>query len=176
MSHDGLPDGVVPSAARVADVAAIEALAVAYAYTVDDGDWVRWEALFEPDGFVDYRSAGGVCGTPAEVARWMPGALAVFTFCQHSISTHQICFVDDDRATGRVHVTNRNGVDWEGTAEVLEVGAIYHDRYLRRGDRWTIAERVEETLYATGGRFAEVVRAMMRPVELDGPLRSEAGS
>ena len=62
MTLPGRPDGTVPDAARLADIAAIESLAVAYAYAVDDGDWARWEALFEPHGFIDYRSAGGICG------------------------------------------------------------------------------------------------------------------
>lgn len=162
-------DGTVPDAARLADIAAIEALAVAYAYAVDDRDWRRWEALFDPDGFVDYRSAGGIAGSPAEVAAWMPGALSVFTFCLHSISTHEIRFHDDDRATGRVHVFNRNGVEWEGAAELMDVSAIYHDEYRRRGDRWTIHRRVERTLLVDGGRFAEMVRSLMPSLDSEPP-------
>lgn len=160
-------DGRVPSPARLGDLAAIQALAVAYAHAVDDRDWVRWESLFDPHGFVDYRSAGGIAGSPAEVAAWMPDAMSVFTFCLHSISTHEIRFHEDDRATGRLHVFNRNGVDWEGTAELLDVSAIYHDEYLRRGDRWTIHRRVEQTLVVDGGRFAEVVRSLMPPLDTE---------
>lgn len=156
-------DGLVPDPARLGDLAAIEHLAVAYAYAVDDRDWRRWEALFDPDGLVDYRAAGGIAGTPAEVARWMPDALSVFTFCQHSISTHEIVFTSNDRATGRVHVFNRNGVDWEGQAEIVDVGAIYRDEYVRLGNAWKIATRVEDTLYVHGGAFAEVVRSLMPP-------------
>lgn len=156
-------DGKVTDAPRLGDIAAIEDLAIAYAYAVDDRDWVRWEALFEPDGFVDYRAAGGIAGTPSEVARWMPDALAVFTFCLHSISTHEIRFSGDDRASGRVHVLNRNGIEWEGSAEIMDVGAIYHDEYARHGDRWLISRRVEDTRYVHGGRFAEIVRSMMPP-------------
>ena len=37
-------DGRVLDAARVADHLAIQDLATAYAYAVDDKDWVRWEA------------------------------------------------------------------------------------------------------------------------------------
>lgn len=162
---DHLPtptDGTIPTRDHLADIAAIESLAVAYAYAVDDRDWSRWESLFDPEGFVDYRSAGGIAGSPAEVAAWMPGAMAVFTFCLHSISTHEIRFDDDgDRATGRVHVFNRNGVDWEGTAELMDVSAVYHDDYRRVGSRWTIHRRVERTLAIEGGRFAEVVRSLM---------------
>lgn len=156
-------DGRIPDASHLGDIAAIEDLAVAYAYAVDDRDWARWEALFEPDGFVDYRAAGGIAGTPAEVARWMPDALSVFTFCQHSISTHEIRFSGADRATGRVHVFNRNGVDWEGETELMDVGAIYRDQYTRLGDRWVISRRVEDTLYVSGGRFADLVRSMLPP-------------
>ncbi len=154
-------DGRRPDAARLGDIAAIENLATAYAYAVDDRDWGRWEALFEPGGFVDYRAAGGIAGTPAEVARWLPEAMAVFTFCLHSISTHEITFSSTGRATGRVHVFNRNGVEWEGATEIMDVGAVYLDQYARHGDRWVISRRVEQTLYVHGGRFADIVRSMM---------------
>ena len=60
----------------------------------------RWEALFTPDGLVDYTRAGGIAGTPAEVAAWMPGAMAVFTFCLHTTSTHQVRFTGPDSADG----------------------------------------------------------------------------
>jgi len=153
-------NGQIPDPSRLTDIAAIESLAVAYAYAVDDRDWSRWEALFDPDGFVDYRAAGGIAGTPSEVAAWMPGAMSVFTFCQHSISTHEITFAADDRASGRVHVFNRNGVEWEGTPEIMDVGAIYQDEYRRAGDRWVIHRRQEQTLYVTGGKFADLVRSM----------------
>ena len=87
----------MPPQDRVADRLAIEDLATSYAYAVDDRDWVRWEALFTPDGLVDYTRAGGIAGTPAEVAAWMPGAMAVFTFCLHTTSTHQVRFTGPTR-------------------------------------------------------------------------------
>jgi len=153
-------DGTVPDPARLADRAAIEDLATAYAYAVDDGDWVRWEALFRPDGRVDYTSAGGIAGTPSEVAAWMPEAMSVFEFCLHTTSTHEIRFTDLDGAVGRVHVFNRNGVRWEGEAEIVDVSAVYHDRYVRADGRWWIAERIEQTRCITGGRFADLIRTM----------------
>lgn len=67
-------DGLVLDPPRLADRAAIVDLATAYTYAVDDGDWVRWEALFLPDARIDYTSSGGIAGTPAELAAWMPGA------------------------------------------------------------------------------------------------------
>ena len=151
-------DGRVLEAARVADRLAIQDLATAYAHAVDDRDWQRWEALFFPDARIDYTSAGGIAGTPAELAAWMPAALAIFEFCLHSTSTHEIRLTGPDTATGRVHVFNRNGARWEGQPEIVDVGAVYEDSYARDGDRWRFASRVEHTIYITGGKFAEMIR------------------
>lgn len=154
-------DGEVPDAARVADTLAIQGLAIAYAHAVDDADWARWEALFVPDAHIDYASSGGIVGTPAEVAAWMPDAMAIFTWTMHSILTHEIRFAADDRATGRVHLFNRNGVEWKGESEIFDVGGFYDDEYLRAGDHWRFARRVERTVYLEGGGFAEMLRDML---------------
>lgn len=157
-------DGAVPDARRLADRAAIEDLAISYCHAVDDRDWARWEALFLPDAHIDYVSAGGIAGTPAELAAWMPDAMSSFRWCLHSMFAHEIRFTDDDHATGRVHVFNRNGVDWEGERELVDVGAVYHDRYVRVGDAWRFAERVEKTKYITGGHFADLIRDAAPPL------------
>jgi len=117
-------DGAILDADRLADRAAIQDLATAYAHATDDGDWARWESLFLPDALIDYTSAGGIAGTPAEVASWMPGALSIFTFCLHTTATHDISFTGPNTATGRVHVFNRNGVMWDGHPEIVDVGAV----------------------------------------------------
>ena len=155
------PDGTVLPEGRVADRLAIEDLATSYAFAVDDRDWARWEALFTPDGLVDYTRAGGIAGTPAEVAAWMPGAMSVFTFCLHTTATHQVRFTGPDAAVGRVHVFNRNGVAWEGRPELFDVGAVYDDTYVRAGDGWRISRRVEYTAYVAGGGFADMIRSMI---------------
>jgi len=167
MTEDHDADGLVPDAGRVADRMAIQDLATAYAYAVDDRDWVRWEALFQPDGLVDYISAGGIAGTPAEVAAWMPGAMSVFAFCLHTTSTHEISFTGPDRAAGRVHVFNRNGVEWEGKPELFDVGAVYHDTYVRIGSLWRFASRIEHTTYMGGGAFADMILGMARAAATD---------
>lgn len=159
-SHD-LADGQVPDAGRLADLEAIRGLAIAYAGAVDDSDWVRWEALFTADARIDYTSSGGIVGTPAEVAAWMPGAMSIFGWTMHSILTHEIHFTAPDRATGRVHVFNRNGVEWEGASEILDVGGFYRDEYVRVGDVWRFASRVEDTVYLEGGGFAAMLREMI---------------
>lgn len=159
----GPDDGLVLDPARLADRAAIVDLATAYTYAVDDGDWVRWEALFLPDAHIDYTASGGIAGTPAKLAAWMPEALAIFTFCLHTSATHEIWFTGAESATGRVHVFNRNGVEWDGQRQFLDVGAIYHDTYARVDGRWRFASRVERTIYLTGGSFADLIRDSVAP-------------
>lgn len=157
-TDDDPGDGLVLDPARLADRTAIVDLSTAYTYAVDDGDWVRWEALFLPDAHIDYTSSGGIAGTPAELAAWMPDALAIFTFCLHTSATHEIRFTGADRATGRVHVFNRNGLEWDGQPQILDVGAVYHDTYARVDDRWRFASRIERTVSLTGGSFADLIR------------------
>lgn len=155
-------DGAVPPESRLGDIRAIEDLAIAYGHAVDDRDWPRWENLFTPDARVDYTSAGGIAGSPAELSAWFPEAFAAFEWCMHSMSTHEITFIDQDEASGRVHVFNRNGVNHEGNSEILDVGAVYHDTYVRAGDRWRFSARIEHTLYITGGAFAAMLNESLR--------------
>lgn len=155
---DGDQTGRVHDLEGVADILAIQDLVTAYAHAVDDGDWQRWEALFLPDAHIDYTSAGGIAGTPAELAAWMPEALAVFAFCLHSTSTQEIRFTGPTTATGRIHVFNRNGVRSQGETEIVDVGAVYEDRYVRTGRNWRFASRIEHTAYITGGPFAAAIR------------------
>ena len=167
--HDGAPDGQVLDPGRIADHLAIQDLATAYAYAVDDRDWLRWESLFLPDALVDYTSAGGIAGTPQEVGAWMPGAMSVFIFCLHTTSTHEIRFSGPDRAVGRVHVFNRNGVEWDGASELFDVGAVYDDTYARVESQWKFASRIEHTTYVTGGGFAQMILEMTRKSNGGGP-------
>ena len=157
---DAEGDGRVPTPGRLADRMAIQDLATAYAYAVDDRDWARWQALFVPDAHIDYTAAGGIAGSPAELATWMPEAMAIFDFCLHTTSTHEIGFTGPDRATGRVHVFNRNGLVWEGRPEIFDVGAVYYDTYARVGEFWKFSGRVEHTTYLTGGAFADMIRGV----------------
>ena len=161
-------DGVVLDPDRRADRAAIQDLAIAYAHAVDDGDWQRWQALFLPDAVIDYTSAGGIVGSPAELAAWMPGALSAFEFCLHSTSTHEIVFTGSDSARGRAHVFNRNGARWEGRPELVDVGAVYVDTYARLDGRWRFASRIEHTTYISGGPFAAMIREAAAATRAEG--------
>jgi hypothetical protein len=146
---------------RAEDRARIADLTVAYAYAVDERDWVRFEALFTPDAVIDYTSSGGITGTPAEVTVWMPEGLSVFTWTMHSISTHRIVFESADRARGSVHCCARHGLSWDGAVERLEVDVIYEDVYVRTDAGWRFAGREERTLDVSGGKFAAMLKQML---------------
>lgn len=157
----GQRDGEILDPARMPDIRAIEDLGISYANAVDDRDWGRWEALFLSDGLVDYTRAGGIKGTPAEVAEWMVGAMANFAFTLHTTSTHEIRLTGPATAVGRCHVFNRNGVEWDGRRELFDVGAWYEDTYSRIGGAWRIASRIEHTTYMSGGSFADMILKMI---------------
>ncbi|MDQ2677194.1 MAG: nuclear transport factor 2 family protein [Actinomycetota bacterium] len=162
-------DGQVPSPQRQADLLAIQGLVVGYAFAVDDRDWPRWRTLFSDDATLDYTHSGGIAGGIDEVVAWMPDALSSFAWSLHSVLTHEIHFTGDDTASGRVHMFNRNGVEWNGTVELCDVGGVYVDEYRRDGDRWRFTRRGEQTHYITGGEFAAVVRDVAASTAPDRP-------
>lgn len=162
-------DGVVPSPERQADILAIQDLVVAYGFAVDDRDWPRWTALFTEDAHLDYTHSGGIAGPIEEVAAWMPEAMPAFAWSLHSVLTHEIRFTADGHATGRVHLFNRNGVDWNGQLEFCDVGGMYLDEYRRIGDAWRFARRTEQSNYIAGGEFAAVVRDLAATTAPDKP-------
>ncbi|MFF3275396.1 nuclear transport factor 2 family protein [Streptomyces chrestomyceticus] len=74
----------------VMDRLAIDDLVTGYAIAVDDGDWTAYRALFVPEGRVDYRSAGGIAGSVADVADWLAEMLRRFPVRQHLIVNRRI--------------------------------------------------------------------------------------
>jgi hypothetical protein len=144
------------------DRARIGDLVIAYAYAVDERDWKAFEALFTPDAAIDYRSAGGIAGTPAEVAAWMPQALSIFTWTLHSVFSHRIEATGADGANGSLHVLARHGLVWDGANEIMDVTGVYRDRYVRTAAGWRFAARREDTLSFTGGKFADMAASRVR--------------
>lgn len=146
---------------RLEDRARIEQLAIAYAYAVDDQDWPAFEALYVPDAIIDYRSAGGIAGTPAEVAAWLSGTSEIFSWSMHSVSTPRVAFTGPATATGSMHVFARYGLMWEDVEELMDVSAVYDDAYVLTESGWRFSSRREQTYSVTGGRFAELVRTTL---------------
>lgn len=137
-------------------------LVIAYAYAVDERDWKAFEALFVPDAKIDYKSAGGVSGSPAEVAAWMPNALSFFTWTMHSVFSHRIEKTGADTAKGSLHVVARHGLLWEGANEIMDVTGIYRDEYVRTPNGWRFAARREDTRSFTGGTFAAMAASRVK--------------
>jgi hypothetical protein len=144
------------------DRALIGDLVVAYAFAVDERNWQAFEALFVPDARIDYASAGGIAGTPAEVAAWMPQAMSFFTWTMHSIYTHRLQAVGADSVRGSLHVLARHGVVFDGANEVMDVSGVYQDEYVRTAAGWRFQARREDTYGVTGGRFAAMVAARIK--------------
>ena len=168
-------DGSVVSAERQGDMLAIGDLVVSYGFAVDDKDWTRWEALFTPDAFIDYTHSGGITGTPAEIAAWLPGAMEAFMWTMHSVLTHEIRFTGPDTANGRLHLFNRNAIEWQGTTEFADVGGLYLDEYRKVGDAWR--SRAGSNARTTSPvesspRWSAASRRRLRPTKCHRPAES----
>ncbi|MDX2733302.1 MULTISPECIES: nuclear transport factor 2 family protein [Streptomyces] len=97
--------------ATVMDQLSIDAVITGYAVAVDDGSWQDYRDLFTPDGRADYRSAGGVEGSAAEVAHWLEETMRLFPVRQHLIVNRRLDLQDlggypGDRADVRADYLN----------------------------------------------------------------------
>ncbi|RFC76559.1 nuclear transport factor 2 family protein [Streptomyces sp. AcE210] len=86
--------------ATVMDRLAIEELITDYAVSVDDGDWTAYRGLFSPDGRADYRRAGGIEGSAAEITEWLTRTMELFPMRQHLIVNRRLRFGRLDNDTG----------------------------------------------------------------------------
>ncbi|MFB6716454.1 MULTISPECIES: nuclear transport factor 2 family protein [unclassified Streptomyces] len=86
--------------ATVMDRLSIDAVITGYARAVDDGAWADYRALFAEDGRADYRGAGGIEGSAAEVARWLAETMRLFPVRQHLIVNRLVALPDLDGCPG----------------------------------------------------------------------------
>ena len=132
----------------LADRREIDDLLVRYATVLDTRRWDELETVFTPDAVLDYRSAGGIRGSLAEVGEWLATVLPFFTWTQHLVvnrAVHLTAGADD--ATSHSSFYNPNGAEVDGKPWLFVVGGAYHDRLVRTREGWRIAHRVEETLW-----------------------------
>ncbi|MFV5997204.1 nuclear transport factor 2 family protein [Streptomyces sp. NPDC056231] len=80
--------------ATVMDQLSIDAVITSYAVAVDDSAWQDYGELFTPDGRADYRSAGGIEGSAAEVAQWLAETMRLFPVRQHLIVNRRLDLQD----------------------------------------------------------------------------------
>ncbi|MGD6746871.1 nuclear transport factor 2 family protein [Streptomyces sp. BH106] len=118
--------------ATVLDRLAVDELVTDYAAAVDDGDWAAYRALFEPEGRADYREAGGVEGTAAEIAQWLSTTMELFPMRQHLIVNRRVRFDTVDRDigdTGRVRADYFNPMRFAGDGDSTAPDFICGGRY-----------------------------------------------
>lgn len=132
---------------RTRDRQEIEELVHRYAWALCDRDWTAWQQVFAPDARVDYSTAGGVVGTPAEALGWLEASLGGFDVSMNHTANLVVDFDDDDdraRARSLYRMTMRLPGD---PPTYLEASGWYHDLLVRTGEGWRIAERVETMAY-----------------------------
>ncbi|MGC5346409.1 nuclear transport factor 2 family protein [Streptomyces sp. DT24] len=140
----------------VMDQLSIDAVITGYAVAVDDGSWSDYRALFTPEGRADYRSAGGVEGPAADVARWLEESLRRFPVRQHLIVNRRLTLQDlggypGDRAEVRADYLNpmrretgSPGADGPPTVPNFLTGGRYAFELLRTDAGWRIRTVVVE--------------------------------
>jgi len=130
----------------VADRLKMDDLLTRYATAVDSRDWVLLDTVFTPDAHLDYRSAGGIEGSYPEVRRWLSEVLPIFDVTQHFVVNREFERVEGE-ARARSCFLNPNRLKVHGKSWLFTVGGRYHDRLVRTGAGWRIAERLEITLW-----------------------------
>jgi SnoaL-like protein len=126
----------------------IDDLLTRYATLLDNRRFGELGDVFTPDATLDYRSAGGIRGSLAEVGEWLSTVLPFFTWTQHLVLNRAVDLVPGaDTATSHADFSNPNGAVVDGEPWLFIVGGSYHDRLVRTPAGWRIAHRVEETLW-----------------------------
>lgn len=126
----------------------IDDLLTRYASAIDSRRWDLLDHVFTPDAVLDYRSAGGIRGSFAEVRDWLSTVLPLFTWTQHLVVNRAVEVAPGARtATAHSIFQNPNGAEVDGRPWLFTVGGAYHDRIVRADVGWRICHRVEETIW-----------------------------
>jgi hypothetical protein len=121
-----------------------------YGRAVDLGEFALFDATFTADAVLDYRSAGGPCGSRDEIRAWLAQSRAGLLGWQHHLSPPHI-----ERRGERVHastdVYTPNLLRGErGETQLLHTGGRYHDELIATPEGWRIAKRRYENVWVHG--------------------------
>jgi hypothetical protein len=120
-----------------ADWLAICNVKARYCRCLDTKDWAGYAACFTEDMILDTSGSGGarVEGRDAAVA-YVRSSISDETITTHHVHAPEI-EIDGDTATGIWAMQDRN--IWPNGRKLLGFGH-YHERYVRQGGEWRIAE------------------------------------
>lgn len=120
-----------------ADWLAICNVKARYCRCLDTKDWAGYAACFAEDLVLDTSGSGGqrVEGRAAAVA-YVRSSISEDTITTHHVHAPEI-EITGDTATGIWAMQDRNV--WPGGHKLLGFGH-YHERYVRQGGEWLIAE------------------------------------
>lgn len=118
----------------------IQQLPIRYAIAVDSRDTDAWVNLFIEDV-----NCGRTGKGRAVLKTIIDPNIRTFYRSIHQICGHQIDFVDDDRATGKVYcrAEHEDGDQW------VVMAICYFDQYERREGKWFFVRRQEKHWYST---------------------------
>lgn len=136
----------VPTAALLADEAAVERVCHVYALAVDTRDGEMLRSVFAPDAIIR-----GVIGEMA-VADYLPAieaGVAVYEATQHNI-TNQYTVVDGDRARCWSYCVALHFAAPGSGRDDMAIGVQYHDELERLDGGWRIARRVTVQQWVRG--------------------------
>jgi len=121
-----------------------------YSWALTDRDWEKWQQTFTADAHVDYSTAGGPVGTPAEAAATFEGMMKMFDVSVSAGGNVAIDFVDADTAKVRSLYTMTMRIPGADGAQpnYLQASGWYNDTIVRTAAGWRIADRFEQLVYA----------------------------
>lgn len=131
------------------DRALIADLLARYSWALADRDWNAWTAVFTADARVDYSTAGGPVGSPADAAKTFATMMAGFDVSLSSGGNVTIDFVDDDTAKVRSIYTMTMripGADG-GAPTYMQASGWYIDEVRRTSAGWRLHDRFEQLAY-----------------------------
>ena len=135
---------------QLADRLAITDVLTRYSWSIDKKEFDGLDDVFTSDAHIDYTSSGGPKGPFPEVKAWLASVLPHFPVYQHLVTNVDVR-LDGDTATSRAEFYNPMvTAKPDGSRGIFFVGGEYHDRLVRTGAGWRIAERIEVSVWTDG--------------------------
>jgi 3-phenylpropionate/cinnamic acid dioxygenase small subunit len=114
-----------------------------YAWALADRDWDAYGTCFTPDATVDYSTAGGPVGSPAEARAWLEPTFGGFDMALSHTGNLVIDPVSAEEA--KVRSLYRMTMRIAGEPPTyIEASGGYDDTVVRTPDGWRISSRHED--------------------------------